>query len=85
MSIEKKVAITLPGGPKLEHTIARINWAEDNGFPDAWFSDAGAPDTLTQIAAIGHHTKNIRIGVAVTPVYTLKRSTLDWNSVRITK
>ncbi len=76
MSIEKKVAITLPGGPKLEHTIARINWAEDNGFPDAWFSDAGAPDTLTQIAAIGHHTKNIRIGVAVTPVYTRSPSVL---------
>ena len=34
------------------------------------FSDSGAPDTLTQVAAVAHHPKSIRIGVAVTPVYT---------------
>ncbi|MFW6094072.1 MAG: LLM class flavin-dependent oxidoreductase [Pseudomonadota bacterium] len=67
---EKRIAVTLPAGPKLEQTVERIRWAEDNGIPDGWFSDAGAPDTLTQIAAIAHHTRNIRIGVAVTPVYT---------------
>ena len=67
---EKRIAVTLPAGPKLEHTVERIRWAEDNGIPDGWFSDAGAPDTLTQIAAIAHHTRNIRIGIAVTPVYT---------------
>ena len=76
MSLQKRVAVTLPGGPKLEHTIARLKWAEDEGFPDAWFSDAGAPDTLTQIAAVGHHTTSIRIGVAVTPVYTRSPSVL---------
>ncbi|MEZ5549424.1 MAG: LLM class flavin-dependent oxidoreductase [Pseudomonadales bacterium] len=64
------MAVTLPAGPSLEHTIARLQWAEDNGFPDAWFSDSGAPDSLTQIAAVAHHTRSIRIGVAVTPVYT---------------
>jgi probable F420-dependent oxidoreductase len=53
-----------------------LQWAEDNGIPDAWFSDSGAPDTLTQIAAVGHHTRNIRIGVAVTPVYTRSPSVL---------
>ncbi|MGI9326940.1 MAG: LLM class flavin-dependent oxidoreductase [Pseudomonadales bacterium] len=67
---QKRVAITLPAGPKLSQTIERLAWAEDNGFPDAWFSDSGAPDSLTQVAAIAHHTKNIRIGIAVTPVYT---------------
>lgn len=67
---QRRVAVTLPGGPKLEQTIARMQWAEEQGIPDAWFSDAGAPDSLTQIAALGHHTKNLRIGVAVTPVYT---------------
>ncbi len=76
MSLTKRVAVTLPAGPKIEHTIARLKWAEDNGFPDAWFSDAGAPDTLTQIAAVGHHTTSIRIGVAVTPVYTRSPSVL---------
>lgn len=67
---EKRIAVTLPAGPKLEHTAERIRWAEDNGIPDGWFSDAGAPDTLTQIAALAHHTRSMRIGVAVTPVYT---------------
>jgi probable F420-dependent oxidoreductase len=70
MALKKRVAVTLPAGPGLNHTIDRLKWAEDNGFPDAWFSDSGAPDTLTQVAAIAHHTRNIRIGVAVTPVYT---------------
>jgi len=70
MALTKRIAVTLPAGPKLEHTIARIRWAEDNGIPDGWFSDSGAPDTLTQIAAIAHHTRTIRIGIAVTPVYT---------------
>ncbi len=76
MALQKRVAVTLPGGPKIEQTVARLKWAEDNGFPDAWFSDAGAPDTLTQIAAVAHHTTSIRIGVAVTPVYTRSPSVL---------
>ena len=67
MALKNRVAVTLPAGPKLSHTIERLTWAEANGFPDAWFSDSGAPDTLTQVAAVAHHTQNIRIGVAVTP------------------
>lgn len=70
MALAKRMAVTLPGGPMLGQTIERLKWAEDNGYADAWFSDSGAPDTLTQVAAVAHHTKNIRIGVAVTPVYT---------------
>jgi probable F420-dependent oxidoreductase len=69
VAINKVAAVTLPAGPKLEHSIERLKWAEEAGYTDAWFADAGAPDTLTQIAAIGHHTKSIRIGVAITPVY----------------
>ena len=76
MPLAKRVAVTLPAGPKIEHTISRIKWAEEHGFPDAWFSDSGAPDTLTQVAAIAHHTENLRIGVAVTPVYTRSPSVL---------
>lgn len=70
MSVERRMAITLPAGPRLADTVERLLWAEDNGFADAWFSDSGAPDSLTQVAAVAHHTTNIRIGVAVTPVYT---------------
>lgn len=70
MALAKRMAVTLPAGPKIEHTVARLQWAEDNGFADAWFGDSGAPDSLTQVAAVAHHTSSIRIGVAVTPVYT---------------
>lgn len=76
MGLAKRIAITLAAGPSISDTIDRLKWAEDNGIPDAWFSDSGAPDTLTQIAAVGHHTTNIRIGVAVTPVYTRSPSVL---------
>lgn len=70
MAVVKRMAITLPAGPDIRQTIDRLRWAEDNGYPDAWFSDSGAPDTLTQVAAVAQHTRSIRIGVAVTPVYT---------------
>lgn len=70
MALDKRMAVTLPAGPVLEDTIERLTWAEDNGYPDAWFADSGAPDTLTQVAAVAHYTTSIRIGIAVTPVYT---------------
>jgi alkanesulfonate monooxygenase SsuD/methylene tetrahydromethanopterin reductase-like flavin-dependent oxidoreductase (luciferase family) len=70
MSLDKRIAVTLPFGPKIEQTIELIRWAEDNGITDGWFSDAGGLDSLTQVAAIAHHTQKMRIGVAVTPVYT---------------
>ena len=70
MTLPKRIAITLPGGLKVEETVTMIQWAEDHGITDGWFSDAGAPDSLTLIAAVAHHTRSLRIGVAVTPVYT---------------
>jgi probable F420-dependent oxidoreductase len=76
MALQKRIAVTLPAGPRIEDTIKRIQWTEDNGIPDVWFSDSGAPDTLTQVAAIAHHTQNVRVGVAVTPVYTRSPSVL---------
>lgn len=76
MALSKRIAVTLPAGPRITDTIERMKWAEDNGIPDGWFSDSGAPDTLTQIAAVGHHAKSLRIGVAVTPVYTRSPSVL---------
>jgi probable F420-dependent oxidoreductase len=76
MALQKRVAVTLPAGPNIQSTIDRLQWAEANGYPDAWFSDSGAPDTLTQIAAVAHLTKTIRIGVAVTPVYTRSPSVI---------
>jgi probable F420-dependent oxidoreductase len=70
MPPRQRIAVTVPAGPKIEDTIARIRWAEDNGYEDAWFSDGGAPDSLTMVAAMAAHCQRLRIGVAVTPVFT---------------
>ncbi len=70
MTQQKRMAVTLPGGPRVKDTIERVQWAESRGYTDAWFGDGGAPDALTLAAILGDHTKDIRIGIAVTPVYT---------------
>ena len=70
MALEKRVAVTLPAGPDVRHTIELVQWAERNGYPDAWFGDSGAPDAITTAAALAQHTSTIRIGIAATPVYT---------------
>jgi probable F420-dependent oxidoreductase len=54
----------------VKDTVTRVRWAEDNGYTDAWFGDGGAPDALTTAASLGGVAESIRIGVAVTPVYT---------------
>ena len=70
MAPARRVAVTVPGWPDVRNTIELIQWAERNGYPDAWFGDSGAPDSLTQAAAVAQHTSSIRIGIAATPVYT---------------
>ena len=70
MAHAKRVAVTLPAGPRIEDTVALVRWAEANGFPDVWFSDSGAPDSLTMAAALAPHIRRMRVGCAVTPVYT---------------
>ncbi|RLA38912.1 MAG: hypothetical protein DRQ64_07985, partial [Gammaproteobacteria bacterium] len=69
-TLPKRIAVTLPASPLISETIARVKWAEAEGYNDAWFADGGAPDSLTTAAALAAHTKTIRIGVAVTPVFT---------------
>ena len=70
MPHRKRIAITLPIGPHIEDSIAVVRWAEDNGIDDVWFSDAMAPDSLTMVAVVAPHARRLRVGVAVTPVYT---------------
>lgn len=70
MALKQRMAVTLPASHRVSDTIDRVQWAEANGFTDAWFGDGGAPDSLTTAAILGAHTKTIRIGIAVTPVYT---------------
>ena len=70
MTVRKRIAVTLPVGPQVEDSITLVKWAEENGFDDVWFSDAMAPDSLTMVAAVAPYTHRMRVGVAVTPVYT---------------
>ena len=70
MPPRQRMAVTLPAGPKLEDNIARVQWAVSNGYDDAWFADGGAPDSLTLAAGLTPHSGDLRVGVAVTPVFT---------------
>lgn len=70
MPPRQRLAVTLPAGPRLADTIARVRRAAADGYDDAWFGDGGAPDSLTAAAAVAPHAGNMRIGCAVTPVYT---------------
>jgi len=54
----------------MSDTVARVCWAAEHGFEDAWLADSGAPDSLTLAAALAPHCANLRLGVAVTPVFT---------------
>lgn len=67
---QKRIAVTLPGGPKVQDTIERVQWAESVGYTDAWLADGQAPDAMTLAAILGDHSESIRIGIAVTPVFT---------------
>jgi len=70
MALKRRMAVTLPASPFVKDTVERVKWAEANGYTDAWFGDGGAPDALTTAAALGGVAPSVRIGVAVTPVYT---------------
>ena len=70
MPPRQRIAVTLPAGPRIADTIARVRRAAADGYDDAWFGDGGAPDSLTTAAALAPHAGNMRIGCAVTPVYT---------------
>ena len=70
MILENRIAITLPAGPRVQDTIEFVVASEYAGFTDAWFADGSPPDSLTLSAALSQRTSRIRIGLAVTPVYT---------------
>lgn len=65
-----RIAVTLPAGQDVQSNAARLRWAEHNGYDDAWFHDAGAPDSLTLAAGLASQAQRLRMGVAVTPVFT---------------
>lgn len=66
----KRMAVTLPAGPTWANTLARVQWAENNGYTDAWWGEAIAPDALTTTAALGALTDTIRVGIAISSVFS---------------
>mgnify|MGYP000008573273 CR=1 FL=1 len=70
MAPRQRIAVTVPAGPRLQDTVDRLTWAQDNGYDDAWFADGGAPDALTSVAALGPRFEKLRFGIAVTPVFS---------------
>ncbi len=70
MALKKRMAVSLPLNQVLQDTIDLVHWAEENGYTDGWFADPGAPDGMTTAALIAAHTKKLRIGMAIVPVYT---------------
>jgi probable F420-dependent oxidoreductase len=71
MAIAPRIAVTLPPfSPRLQDTVARLKWAQENGITDGWFRDGTSPDPITAAAAIAHEVGDVRLGIAVTPVFT---------------
>jgi len=70
MTITQRMAITLPAGNDVQASKNLVEWAERNGYQDAWVADGGAPDTLTLIGILASRSHALRFGTAVTPVYT---------------
>jgi len=70
MTPRQRIAVTLPEGPVIADSIKRARWAEEAGFDDLWLAEGGAPDGLTLAAVLAGATKRMRIGTAVTPVFT---------------
>lgn len=70
MTPRQRIAATLPDGPLVERSIKRARWAEEAGYDDLWIADGNAPDALTLAAVLSQVTRRVRIGTAVTPVFT---------------
>lgn len=71
MSPTKRIAITLPSPDgTVAGSIAAARQAEQLGYHDIWLADGGGLDALTLAALLLEHTEQLRIGIAVTPIFT---------------
>ncbi len=70
MPPRQRVAVSLPEGTSVPDTIARVRWAEANGYEDGWMADTGPPDALTLMAGLAAHAPTLRLGIAIVPVYS---------------
>ena len=60
----------------VDEILQQAATAESLGYDDVWFADVGCPDALTMAAVVARETKNLRVGIGVTPTYTRTPATL---------
>ena len=58
------------GPGAVRKTLEQTLWAESIGYEDVWLSDTGSVDALTLAAVLLDRTERMRVGIAVSPVYT---------------
>lgn len=64
-----RIGTNLPVVPDIRSNLDHALWAESEGL-DLWLEDGGGPDALTVAAVLAARTRSVRIGVAVTSVFT---------------
>jgi len=71
MTIKPRIALTLPNGATntVAEIIAAAKIAEKLGYDDIWLADTGNLDALTLSALLLSQTQQMRIGIAVVPVF----------------
>jgi probable F420-dependent oxidoreductase len=58
------------GPGAVRKTLDQTLWAESIGYEDVWLSDTGHVDALTLAGVLLERTERMRVGIAVSPVYT---------------
>ncbi len=72
----QRLGITPTAEYGLAFQLATPAQAESMGYTDAWYADTGYPDTLALAAASAASTRSLRMGVAITSVYSRTAPTL---------
>lgn len=65
-----KLGISLPVPPDMRTCLWWAQRAEDLGYESIWIADTNGPDPFALAAAVCQVTKRVRVGIAVSPVYT---------------
>ncbi|HSG90133.1 MAG TPA: LLM class F420-dependent oxidoreductase [Pseudomonadales bacterium] len=76
-----RIGTTLPVFPDIAANVDHALWAESEDL-ELWLADGGGPDALTLAAVLAARTSRVRIGVAVTPVFTRTPASLA-SAVRV--
>ena len=63
------LTLGLVGAP-LEEALDICRTAEDLGYTDVWSAEVGGTDAFAVLAALAPLTEQIRLGTAITPVFT---------------